>query len=103
MDAFSSACVCHIDLDAIAHNFRVLGAPGGLMPVIKADAYGHGLAAIARELDSAGAARFAVGLAQEGAILREMGLRQQIVLLMGCVAGPDWELALRHELTPLIG
>lgn len=103
MDAFSSAGVCHIDLDAIAHNFRVLGSPDSLMPVIKADAYGHGLVEIARELDSAGAARFAVGLAQEGVMLRKMGRRQQIVLLMGCVAREDWEQALRHELTPLIG
>ena len=42
-----------VDLDAIAHNVRVLrehAGPAGVMAVVKADGYGHGLErAIPRE------------------------------------------------------
>ena len=40
-----------VDLDALRHNARLLRALGGaaaLAPVVKANAYGHGLAAVAR-------------------------------------------------------
>lgn len=98
-----TACLCHVDLDAIVHNFRRLGEPGRLMPVIKADAYGHGMLAVARVLDKAGARRFAVGCAGEGARLRREGYKQEIVPLMGCLNATDWELAREYRLTPLAG
>lgn len=94
---------CHIDLAAIAHNFHRLGPAEKLLPVIKSDAYGHGLAEVAQTLAQAGAQRFAVGLAEEGAILRQLGHQQDIVLLMGCIGPGDWEQALRYRLTPCIG
>lgn len=46
------------------------------MPVIKSDAYGHGLVPVARMLAEAGAQRFAVGTVPEGMALRDAGLRQ---------------------------
>lgn len=95
--------ICHIDLGAIAHNFRQLGPANRLMPVIKSDAYGHGVLETAQTLQQAGARRFAVGLASEGAALREAGHGQQIVLLMGCIGENDWQLARRYELMPLVG
>ena len=57
---------CRIDLAALRRNFRRLGDPAGLMPVIKSDAYGHGLLPVAAALADAGARRFAVGTASEG-------------------------------------
>ena len=45
---------CHVNLAAIKRNFQRLGAPGALMPVIKSDAYGHGLLPVAGILDEAG-------------------------------------------------
>lgn len=65
---------CHIDLAALRRNFSRLGDPASIMPVIKSDAYGHGLLPVARALDQAGARRFAVGTVNEGAALREAGL-----------------------------
>lgn len=94
---------CQIDLAAIAANFRTLGNVASLMPVIKADAYGHGLLPVARTLHQCGAARFAVGLAQEGVALRQAGYQQPVVLLMGCHTKADWQLALRYQLTPIVG
>lgn len=93
---------CRIDLAAIRRNFRRMGSPAELMPVIKSDAYGHGLLPVARALAGEGAQRFAVGTADEGAALRRAGLGQEIVPLMGCLTRGDWHTAAACGLTPLI-
>lgn len=51
------------------------------MAVVKANAYGHGLAAVAQALGQADA--FAVARIEEGITLRGAGIRQPIVLLEG--------------------
>jgi len=65
--------VLHIDLDAIANNWRALGArmaPGvEVGAVVKANAYGLGAARIAPALYKAGARNFFVVFAQEAAEL----------------------------------
>lgn len=93
---------CRIDLAAIRRNFRRMGSPTELMPVIKSDAYGHGLLPVARALAGEGALRFAVGTADEGLELRRAGLGQEIVPLMGCLTHDDWHAAAACGLTPLI-
>lgn len=93
---------CRIDLSALQRNFRRLGEARWLMPVIKSDAYGHGLLPVARALAEAGAERFAVGTVSEGLALRRAGLRQEIVPLMGCHSQEDWRSAVASGLTPLI-
>ena len=93
---------CHIDLAALRRNFARLGEPGSIMPVVKSDAYGHGLLPVARALDGAGARRFAVGTVCEGVALREAGLGQTIVPLMGAISREDWQAAAAHDLTPLL-
>lgn len=92
-----------INLGAIQRNFARLGPSDKLMPVVKSDAYGHGLLPVAQAIANAGAKRFAVGLASEGAALRESGFKQDIILLMGCLSHADWQLAIKHRLTPIIG
>ncbi|MDQ2979910.1 MAG: alanine racemase, partial [Acidobacteriota bacterium] len=63
-----------VDLDAIAANYRLLeeaaGGAGRVLPVVKADAYGHGALPVARRLAREGARRFAVALQEEGEELR---------------------------------
>ncbi|MDE5879309.1 MAG: alanine racemase, partial [Desulfovibrio sp.] len=93
---------CRIDLAALRRNFRRLGAPEGLMPVIKSDAYGHGLLPVATALSEAGARRFAVGTASEGIALRRAGFGQEIVPLMGCLTPEEWRGAAAAGLTPLL-
>ena len=55
-----------IDLDAICHNIRevkrVVGKGVKVMPVIKADGYGHGAVPIAKELNKIGVDAFAVAI-----------------------------------------
>ena len=47
-----SHTLCHIDLGALKRNFLRCGNPAMLMPVLKSDAYGHGLLECARALAS---------------------------------------------------
>ena len=73
-----------VDTGALKHNLQVVRrwAPRSrVMAVIKANAYGHGLVAVARALDSADA--FAVARVDEGLILREAGINARTVLLEG--------------------
>ncbi|MEA2678733.1 MAG: alanine racemase, partial [Candidatus Binataceae bacterium] len=73
-----------IDTAALRHNLQVLRqwAPRSrVMAVIKANAYGHGLVAVARALKSADA--FAVARVDEGMTLRRAGIGTRTVLLEG--------------------
>ncbi|NKB39196.1 MAG: alanine racemase [Gammaproteobacteria bacterium] len=73
-----------IDLAALQHNFSRVKeiAPGRkIMAVVKADAYGHGLARVARSLNSADA--FGVACLEEAEELRAAGIDNRIVLLEG--------------------
>ena len=97
-----SHTLCHIDLGALKRNFLRCGNPAMLMPVLKSDAYGHGLLECARALASVGAERFAVGCADEGRALREAGFVQDIVPLMAQVTDEDWELVTANGLMPLV-
>jgi len=73
-DCTFSPSLCHIDLGAIRRNFGRMGQAHALMPVIKSDAYGHGLVPVARVLSDAGARRFAVGTVSEAMALRDAGV-----------------------------
>lgn len=93
-----------IDLDALARNFRRIArhvAPAGVLPVVKADAYGHGAVEVAHTLVPLGAAGFLVARLEEGVALRESGVRARV--LVGSPVHPGWldELA-RHDLTPVV-
>lgn len=92
-----------VDLDRLAANYRAVAAFAGraLLPVLKADAYGHGAAATALRLVAEGASRLAVAFVEEGVALREAGIRVPIVVL-GIVTPEQLPLARRRELTPVI-
>jgi alanine racemase len=73
-----------VDSGALRHNLNVVRqwAPKSrVMAVIKANAYGHGLVAVARALESADA--FAVARVDEGLTLRAAGINTPTVLLEG--------------------
>ena len=74
-----------VDLGAIARNYRLLrdrvGNARTVIPVLKADAYGHGAGPVGRRLESEGARRFAVAVAEEGVALRRAGVAGEILLL----------------------
>jgi alanine racemase len=73
-----------IDLAAVLHNLVSIRAtlpPGvSVAPVVKANAYGHGLAAVARTLDGRADA-LCVATLDEGLALRLAGIRGRVVVL----------------------
>ena len=74
-----------LDLDALAANLdlvrRVVG-PGVLVqPVVKADAYGHGMIPVARALTDAGADGLCVATFDEAAALRDAGIETRLIVL----------------------
>jgi alanine racemase len=76
-----------IDLAALLHNYRTLQARAGsaeVAPVVKADGYGLGAAAIAQHLTGNGAATFFVARLSEGVSLRKaLGAGPVIYVLDG--------------------
>jgi alanine racemase len=71
------------------------------MPVVKADAYGHGAAHVARRLVVEGAPMLAVAYPEEGAALREAGVKLPIVVLAGFAPGQE-PVLIEYDLTPVV-
>ena len=66
---FLSSAIITVHLENLRHNLKTLLARHpSLMPVIKADAYGHGVVAVARVLAEEGIQHMAVGSVGEGAL-----------------------------------
>jgi alanine racemase len=79
-----------IDLAAIVANYRqlaALAAPAEAAPAVKADAYGLGMAEVARALAGAGARTFFVATLEEGRALRALLPAAVIYVLNGLPAG----------------
>jgi alanine racemase len=74
-----------VDLDRLAGNLATIrrSLPPGVRvePVVKADAYGHGLVPVAQALAAAGADGLCVATYDEGAALRRAGLRLPLLVL----------------------
>jgi alanine racemase len=93
-----------IDLAALEHNLsavrRVAGEGRELILVVKADAYGHGAAAIASHAARLGVGRFGVGTVDEALELQSLGLRAKGVpvrsLVLGTVVDAEVPAAVRH-------
>src|SRR5262249_58017974 len=75
---------------------RALAAPARVMAVLKANAYGHGLEAVARCL-APDADAFGVALVEEGIALRRLGIETPI-LVMGGIWTRQIPLFLEHGL-----
>lgn len=93
-----------IDLDAVAANWRALGAMTAVetAAVVKADGYGLGAARVGPALAKAGAKTFFVALVEEGVVLREaLGPGPRIFVFGGLMPGD--ETLVRHaDLIPLL-
>ncbi len=90
-----------VDLDCLHHNYRILCehvAPARVMPILKANAYGHGLVPVARMLERAGAPYVGVAYLEEGLRLREEGVAIP-VLVLGGIVGSQIPRFLEHDLT----
>jgi alanine racemase len=94
-----------VDLDALARNFRAIekSLPPGCrtMPVVKADAYGHGASPVSMRLQAEGTEIFAVAVVEEGLELRRAGIVKPI-LVMGWIGKDQLGDLVEGKLTPNI-
>lgn len=91
-----------VDLGALAHNVRALSSLMGpekkIIAALKADAYGHGIGPVARQLARCGVHSVATGSFKDARAIREAGVDLPILMF----AGPLPEampFLLEHDLT----
>ncbi|MGB9857248.1 MAG: alanine racemase [Dictyoglomaceae bacterium] len=74
-----------IDLSNLEHNLSIIkdkiGKDVEIIPVVKADAYGHGAKIISKFLSRKGIKKFAVATIEEGIELRRYGIKNTIIIL----------------------
>lgn len=90
-----------VDLDALADNYRAIAAHVGgalVMPILKANAYGHGLAAVGRLFDALDVPYLGLAYLEEGIRLRRLGVKAPI-LVLGGILGSQIPAFLEHDLT----
>lgn len=93
-----------IDLSAYRYNLEQIKkkvAPAGVMGVVKANAYGHGLLPIARAALEMGAVYLGVALVEEAIELREFGIKARI-LVFGGVEPEQINLFLENDLEMML-
>ena len=91
-----------IDLDAISYNLKqirkLVNKGVGIMPVVKANAYGHGMCRISKVLVRNGVNYLGVATVDEALKLREAGLKVP-VLVMGSVLKKEAEISIKQGIT----
>ncbi len=97
--------LCWIDHDALRWNLRQIrekvGANVKILSMVKANAYGHGAAAVAQTLAGAGGDAFGVATLEEGVELRRSGIHAPILVLAGAYEEQLAEF-FAHSLTPVV-
>ena len=94
-----------VDLGSLRANAQAIQASlngAGLMAVVKADAYGHGLASVAAGLAEAGVTRFAVAYVAEAATVRAAVPAAELILVLGVAAPADVPQMRRERITPVV-
>jgi len=88
-----------VDLKILAENFNKVRehVTCKIMPILKANAYGHGLVRVAHLYEELKADYLGVAVVEEGILLREMGIKMPI-LVLGGVWGNQIPLFLKHNL-----
>lgn len=94
-----------IDLDAITHNLALIreraGRPVRILAAIKANAYGHGVEAVALHLQSAGVEGLATANLADALVARRAGVSIPILMYGSALPG-GLEVLVEHDLTPSI-
>jgi alanine racemase len=88
-------------LNRLSENYRAIRkhvAPAKVMPILKANAYGHGLVRTAQLMQALGADYLGVAVLEEGILLRENGITIPVIALGG-ILGNQVPHFLKHDLT----
>ncbi len=90
-------------LERLQHNIHTLQLRHPtIMPVIKANAYGHGLLPITKTLMTEDIQHIAVGTVNEALLVREEGYTSFLLALMGVLCKEDAIISVTHQITPLV-
>ena len=89
-----------IDVNAIKHNINFLRKKTGtdLMPVLKADAYGHGLVEMSKILRKLGIKYIGVATLGEAILLRESGDKGRVLSWLYDIDGDEFKHGLKLDL-----
>lgn len=94
-----------IHLENLKNNFssiqKIVDARVAVMPVIKANAYGHGIVKVAQLLESLHCQYVAVAIPEEGVRLRQEGVQTPILVFGGFTASQT-QTYVQHQLTATI-
>ena len=104
MSGSGSRAWIDVDLGALVENARTVARITGakLLPVVKANAYGLGAAAVARALEQVDPWGYGVATIEEGAELRAAGITRPILVFMPTRAQLFDQYDF-HQLTPALG
>ncbi|MBN2407314.1 MAG: alanine racemase [Elusimicrobia bacterium] len=93
-----------INLGALRNNFSKIRNMTGaaVMPVVKADAYGHGAVRVADVLEKSGADMLGVATVEEGIDLRENSIKIPILVLGSIYPFGNFEKVIEYGLVPII-
>jgi alanine racemase len=98
------ALKAYIDCQALQHNLATVRGlvPGkGVLAMIKANGYGHGIIKVAKALDAADA--FGVACIEEAIQLREAGIQNRIILMEGFFqAEEELPMVVKYDLEAVI-
>ncbi len=98
-----SLCCVNINLKALEHNYQFLSAQKKtLLPVIKNDAYGHGILEIGAHLQKLGVQNLAVGTVNEAIMLRNISIEARLIPLLGYTNLKEYELSKKHSLITVV-
>ncbi len=95
--------VVEIDIPALQHNFaqvKVQAPHSKILAMIKANAYGHGAIACAKNLPDADA--FGVARLDEAILLRQAGIQQPLVLLGGVLYANELDVIAEYDFDILV-
>jgi alanine racemase len=98
-DSMTATPQAVVDLDAVAHNVRLLRELAGsaqVMAVVKADGYGHGASQVGRAALAAGASELGVATIDEALALRRDGITAPVLAWLH-PAGTDFAAALSAD------
>lgn len=90
-----------VNLKILAENFKTIKkhvAPAKVMPVLKANAYGHGLVRVAQLMEELEADYLGVAVLEEGILLRQKGIEIPI-LVLGGIWGNQIPIFIKHNLS----
>ncbi len=104
--AFYRPCWAEVDLDALRANFRKLQShvnkSVGILAVVKANAYGHGIIPAARVAISEGAVYLGVSSLEEGVQLRNAGISTAVLILGSLYPFDNFSVLFEKKLTPTV-